>query len=316
VTRVARYREELPQLGDERFLTDGGLETTLIYLEGVDLPEFAAFPLLADEFGIGRLERYYESYMTIARQVGVGFIAEAATWRASSRWGERLGYGRDQLADLNRKGISVLAAWRDDFEFTAGAPFVLSGCVGPRDDAYSPSAFLGPDEALRYHAEQIETFADTEADLISALTLTHSGEAIGIVRAAQRTAIPAVISFTVETDGRLSSGEELGDAIQRVDDATGGSAAYYMINCAHPTHFQSILEVDEDWVGRLRGIRANASRRSHAELDDAHELDAGDPEQLAREYQRILATQRGVTVIGGCCGTDHRHIAAIATCCL
>jgi homocysteine S-methyltransferase len=193
---------------------------------------------------------------------------------------------------------------------------VLSGCVGPRDDAYSPSALLGADEALRYHAEQIETFAETEADVITALTLTHSGEAIGIVRAAERTAMPAVISFTVETDGRLPSGEQLGEAIYRVDDATGGSAAYYMINCAHPTHFESILEVDEDWVGRLRGIRANASRRSHAELDDAVELDAGDPGELATEYQRILATHGGVTVIGGCCGTDHRHIAAIATRCL
>jgi homocysteine S-methyltransferase len=285
VTRVAKYREELPQLGDARFLTDGGLETTLIYLEGVDLPEFAAFPLLADEFGIGRLERYYESYMTIARQVGVGFIAEAATWRASSRWGERLGYGRDQLADLNRKGISVLAGRRDEFESTTEAPFVLSGCVGPRDDAYSPSAFLGADDAESYHAEQIETFADTKADLVSALTLTHSGEAIGVVRAAARTAMPAAISFTVETDGRLPSGEQLGDAIHRVDDATGGSAAYYMINCAHPTHFQSILEVGGDWIARLRGIRANASRRSHAELDEADELDAGDPGELAREYQ-------------------------------
>jgi homocysteine S-methyltransferase len=313
---VARYREELPQLGDERFLTDGGLETTLIYLEGVDLPEFAAFPLLADEFGIGRLQRYYESYMTIARQVGVGFIAEAATWRASSRWGDKLGHGRDQLADLNRKGISILAAQRDEYESTAGTPFVLSGCVGPRDDAYSPSAFLGADEALSYHAEQIETFADTEADLVSALTLTHSGEAIGIVRAAARTAMPAAISFTVETDGRLPSGEQLGDAIRRVDDATGGWAAYYMINCAHPTHFQSILEVGGDWIARLRGIRANASRRSHAELDEADGLDAGDPGELAREYQRILAIHQGLTVIGGCCGTDHRHMAEIAAACL
>jgi homocysteine S-methyltransferase len=192
----------------------------------------------------------------------------------------------------------------------------LSGCIGPGDDAYSPSAFAGPDDALSYHAQQIETFADTKADLISALTLTHSGEAIGIVRAAERADMPAAISFTVETDGQLPSGERLGDAINRVDDATGGSAAYYMINCAHPTHFQSILEVGGDWLPRLRGIRANASRRSHAELDEADELDAGDPGELARDYQRILATHQNVTVIGGCCGTDHRHIAAIATSCL
>jgi homocysteine S-methyltransferase len=314
--RVAKYREGLPQLGDRKFLTDGGLETTLIFLQGVDLREFAAFPLLADQSGLERLEQYYAAYLTVACQAGAGFIAEAATWRASSRWGERLGYGRDQLAELNRAGISLLFEQRTDFESKARAPLVLSGCVGPRDDAYSPSSFLGADEALRYHAAQIETFAETEADLVSALTLTHTGEAIGIVRAAQRVAIPVAISFTVETDGRLPSGESLGDAIDRVDDATGGSVAYYMINCAHPSHFESVLGAGGGWIGRLKGIRANASRRSHAELDEAESLDSGDPGELAEGYQRILGVHRGVTVIGGCCGTDHRHIAAIAQRCL
>jgi homocysteine S-methyltransferase len=188
---------------------------------------------------------------------------------------------------------------------------VLSGCIGPRDDAYRPSSFLGADEAECYHADQIQTFASTDADLASALTLTNSAEAVGIVRAAERAAIPAVISFTVETDGRLPSGERLRDAIHKVDDATGGAVAYYMINCAHPTHFESELGSGGDWLSRLKGIRANASRRSHAELDEAEELDMGDPEELAGEYQRILAAHPHITVVGGCCGTDHRHIAAI-----
>jgi homocysteine S-methyltransferase len=202
------------------------------------------------------------------------------------------------------------------FESSGGAPYVLSGCIGPRDDAYRPSSFLGAEEAESYHAEQIQTFADTDADLVSALTLTHSAEAIGIVRAAQRAAMPAVISFTVETDGRLPSGEPLRDAINEVDDATGGAAAYYMINCAHPTHFQSELGSGGGWSSRLKGIRANASRRSHSELDEAEELDMGDPDELAGEYQRVLAAHPHITVIGGCCGTDHRHLAAIAQRCL
>jgi S-methylmethionine-dependent homocysteine/selenocysteine methylase len=313
---VAKYRNELPQLGDEKFLTDGGLETTLIFLERVPLPEFAAFSLLADPSGMARLERYYEAYMSIACQAGVGFIAEAPTWRASRVWGEKLGYGPAQLAELNRTAITFLAGQRGDYESRAGAPFVLSGCLGPRDDAYSPSSFLAADEASSYHAEQIATLADTEADVVSALTLTHSGEAIGIVQAAEKAAIPAAISFTLETDGRLPSGESLGDAINRVDDATGGFTAYYMINCAHPSHFDSVLDAGGDWIGRLKGIRANASRRSHAELDEAEDLDSGDPDELADDYHRILEAHQDLTVIGGCCGTDERHIAAIAQRCL
>jgi S-methylmethionine-dependent homocysteine/selenocysteine methylase len=313
---LAKYRRELPQLDGERFLTDGGLETTLIYLEGVDLPGFAAFPLLAHESGIERLERYYAAYESVCVRAGVGFVAEAPTWRASSHWGAVLGYDQDELADLNRQGISLLAQRRASFESAVGAPYVLSGCIGPRDDAYRPSSFLGADEAQSYHAEQIQTFADTDADLISALTLTHSSEAIGIVRAAEQAAIPAVISFTVETDGRLPSGESLRDAINAVDDATGGAVAYYMLNCAHPTHFESELGFGGAWLSRLKGMRANASRRSHAELDEAEQLDMGDPDELAGEYQRILVGHPHITVIGGCCGTDHRHIAAIAQRCL
>jgi homocysteine S-methyltransferase len=316
VLALAKYRRELPQLDGGRFLTDGGLETTLIFLEGIDLPEFAAFPLLGDESGIERLERYYDAYENVCREVGVGFVGEAPTWRASSKWGSVLGYDRQKLAELNHVGISLLAKRRLGFESAVGAPYVLSGCIGPRDDAYRPSSFLGADEAESYHAEQIQTFAGSDTDLVSALTLTHSAEAIGIVRAAERVAMPAVISFTVETDGRLPSGETLGDAINNVDDATGGAAAYYMVNCAHPTHFEFELGSGAGWSGRLKGIRANASRRSHAELDEAEELDIGDPDELAGEYQRILAAHPHITVVGGCCGTDHRHIAAIAQRCL
>jgi S-methylmethionine-dependent homocysteine/selenocysteine methylase len=315
VLRLAKYRHELPQLAQGRFLTDGGLETTLIFLEGVDLPEFAAFPLLGNESGIERLERYYATYETVCRQAEVGFVAEAPTWRASSKWGFALGFDHDELADLNRMGISLLARRRANFESAVGAPYVLSGCIGPRDDAYRPSSFIGADDALSYHAEQIQTFADTDADLVSAMTLTHSAEAIGIVRAAEQADIPVVISFTVETDGRLPSGESLPDGINAVDDATDGAVAHYMINCAHPTHFESTLSSGGDWLRRLKGIRANASRRSHAQLDEAQELDMGDPDELADQYGRILAAHPGITVIGGCCGTDHRHIAAIAQRC-
>jgi homocysteine S-methyltransferase len=309
---LARYRDALPQLGNGLFLTDGGLETTLIFHEGVDLPEFAAFVLLANGGGTDRLLRYYRRYMDIAAEAGAGFSAEAATWRASARWGSKLGYRREELAELNRKAIAILAGLRDGYESAVAAPFVISGCIGPRDDAYSPSTLMEQEEALDYHSEQIATLADTEADLVSALTITHTGEAIGVTRAAQHSGIPVVISFTVETDGRLPSGESLRAAVQMVDEATGSAPSYYMINCAHPSHFEPALDIDRDWVRRLRGIRANASRRSHAELDEADELDAGDPDELAGDYKRLLSACPHVTVLGGCCGTDHRHIMAIA----
>lgn len=311
-----KYRIDLPQFGSAVLLTDGGIETSLIFGEGVELPQFAAFPLLADEAGRATLARYFAPYLAIARSAHCGFVAESATWRASPDWAERLGFDLDQLAELNRRGIETLAEEREPFEAATAQPLVLSGCIGPRGDAYHPLSEMAASAACDYHAWQVETFAVTGADMVSALTVGYSGEAIGIVRAAERAGIPASISFTVETDGRLPSGERLDDAIRRVDDATGGAAAYYMVNCAHPMHLAPELRRGGQGLLRIRGLRANASTRSHAELDAAEELDAGDPEQLADAYQRVLGLLPNARVLGGCCGTDHRHIAAIARRCI
>ena len=190
---------------------------------------------------------------------------------------------------------------------------VISGCIGPRGDGYRVDNEMTAEEAQRYHEPQVATFADTAADLVSALTLTYAGEAVGVARAAQNAGIPSVISFTVETDGRLPSGQSLREAIEEVDDQTDGAVAYFMINCAHPTHFAHVLEGDGDWRGRIRGLRANASEKSHAELDEAEELDSGDPAALARHYRELQTRLPSLTVVGGCCGTDHRHVAEICT---
>jgi S-methylmethionine-dependent homocysteine/selenocysteine methylase len=253
--------------------------------------------------------------MAIAREAGAGFVAEAATWRANPDWAARLGYDRDTLAEVNRRAIAMLSELRAEYEAGTGAPFVISGCVGPRDDGYKPSALMEPDEAQRYHSEQISTFAETEADMVSALTMTNTAEPVGITRAARRLGLPVVVSFTVETDGTLPSGMALGEAIAEVDDVTGGAPAYYMVNCAHPSHFEAVLDPAEPWVHRIRGIRANASRRSHAELDRAEALDAGDPEELGADYARLRSRFGHFTVLGGCCGTDDRHVAAISRAC-
>jgi homocysteine S-methyltransferase len=168
------------------------------------------------------------------------------------------------------------------------------------------------DEAAAYHAVQVGTFAESAADLVTAVTMTYVDEAVGVVDAARAADVPVVISFTVETDGRLPGGQALGDAVEEVDSRTDGAVAYFMVNCAHPTHFRDVLEPGSAWSGRIRGLRANASRSSHAELDEAEELDTGDPEELGREYVGLRERLPALTVLGGCCGTDHRHIGAIA----
>jgi S-methylmethionine-dependent homocysteine/selenocysteine methylase len=305
-----KYRDRLPQLGGDLFLTDGGIETVLIFHEGLDLPAFAAFDLLKDGDGTDRLRSYYTPYVRLARERGVGFVLESPTWRASPRWAEQLGYDREQLDILNRKAIALLEQIRAEHE-EGGPPLVISGCIGPQDDGYNPTELLSAEAAQEYHSTQIGTFADTAADMVTAITMTYADEAIGIARAAAQAGIPAAISFTVETDGRLPSGQALGEAIEQVDRETGASPSYYMINCAHPTHFASVVEEGDGWRERIRGLRANASTRSHAELDEAEELDEGDPADLGARYAELREQLPRLCVLGGCCGTDHRHIAEI-----
>jgi S-methylmethionine-dependent homocysteine/selenocysteine methylase len=307
-----RYRRDLPMQGGGIFLTDGGIETTLIFLEGIALPHFAAFDLLATEAGRAALRRYYGAYVGIAKRDRRGLVLESPTWRSSPEWGSRLGYGEDALDAANRAAIELLAQIREEEE-TPETPMVISGCVGPRGDGYAPDRRMTADEAEAYHGRQVRVLAEAGADLVSAITMTHVEEGIGIARAAQAAGVPAVVSFTVETDGRLPSGMPLGAAVEACDAATGGYPAYYMVNCAHPSHFRDALE--GGWAGRIGGIRANASRMSHAELDAAPELDAGDPVELARDYRDLMARLPNLRVLGGCCGTDHRHVGEISHAC-
>ena len=303
------YRERLPQLDGGVFLTDGGIETTLIFHHGLDLPLFAAFDLLKDDEGTEQLRLYYAPYAITARERGVGLVLESPTWRASPGWAAKLGYSDAELDALNRKAIALMEELRAEYQ--AAAPIVISGCVGPEGDGYAPETMLTADEAERYHGVQIGTFADTAADMVTAITMTYAEEATGVTRAAVAAGLPVAISFTLETDGRLPSGQALGGAIAQVDDATDGAPAYYMINCAHPTHFENAVSGGEPWVQRLGGLRTNASTKSHAELDEAEELDEGDPGDLAARHVTLQALLPNVNVLGGCCGTDHRHIDAI-----
>lgn len=308
---MSKYRYELPQLQNSLFLTDGGLETTLVFLDGRDLPYFAAFDLLRNEAGIERLREYFHLYTRIALEQRVGIVLEAPTWRANADWAAKLGYDAAALADANRLSIKLLLEVRQALE-TATTPIVISGNLGPRGDGYRADARMSVDEARRYHDAQIGTFAATDADMIGAFTMNYVEEAVGIALAARDAAMPLALSFTLETDGKLPSGQSLADAIERVDRESGAYPVYYMINCAHPTHFEDMLDELGPAIRRVRGLRANASRRSHAELDASTDLDAGDPAELGGEYRRLQRKLPALAVVGGCCGTDHRHVAAIA----
>jgi S-methylmethionine-dependent homocysteine/selenocysteine methylase len=305
----------LPQLGGELFLTDGGIETTLIFLERIELPDFAAFVLLKSEPGQAALLKYFRSYAELAVRFGTGVILESPTWRASADWGARLGYSCADIAAANQSAIELLVRVRDEYRDRV-QPIVISGCVGPRGDGYVPANAMTIAQAREYHAHQIGAFAATDAELISAITMNYVDEAIGLTLAAQDAGMPAVISFTVETDGHLPTGQSLAAAIEAVDQATGGYPAYFMINCAHPTHFEHLLTRPAPWTQRIRGLRANASCKSHAELNEATELDIGDPVELAEQYARLRERLPQLTVLGGCCGTDYRHIEQIAAACL
>ena len=311
---MSKYAHDLPQLGDRLFLTDGGLETTLVFHDGLDLPYFAAFDLLKDDAGYARLKDYFRTYAAVARDRGLGFVLESCTWRASADWGTRMGWTGTDLERLNRRAIALLHEVRDEFE-TQASPMVVSGCIGPRGDGYDPGETPDSEESARYHAPQIAALKAAGADMVSAFTIPTVEEAVGIVVAARDAGIPGVVSFTVETDGRLPSGRTLGDAIEAVDAETGGGPVYYMVNCAHPTHFDQAVAAGEAWCDRIRGVRANASRLSHAELDACETLDDGDPEELGAQYRDLRGLLRNLTVLGGCCGTDHRHVEAIGRSC-
>jgi S-methylmethionine-dependent homocysteine/selenocysteine methylase len=308
---MASSRGALPQLGGGLFLADGGIETTLIFHDGLELPDFAAYALLRTREGEAALQRYFRAYVAVANRFELGLVLESATWRASRDWAERQGHTRAELAGLNRAAVRQLDRLRGELQ----KPLVVSGCLGPRGDGYDPANLMSVEEAEAYHAEQARVLADAGADLLTAITMNYGAEAIGIARAARAAGMPVVISFTVETDGRLPTGDALGVAIEQVDAATAAYPAYYMINCAHPTHFADVLDERAPWTRRIRGLRANASRQSHAELNESPTLDPGDPRELGQEYAALKRRLPQLAVMGGCCGTDHRHIEQIAAAC-
>ncbi|WP_299631460.1 homocysteine S-methyltransferase family protein [uncultured Roseobacter sp.] len=293
------------------YLSDGGLETYMIFEKGFDLPCFSAASLLDDARGRAELTAYAKRYITLARETGRGFVLDTPTWRAGAAWADALGMSLDEVIALNARAVDFMRVIRDRHE-TSRLPILLNGVVGPGGDAYTTETQFQAEDARELHSTQITALADAGVDMISAMTLTHAGEAAGIALAARDNSVPVVISFTLETDGHLPSGQPLPDAIAEVDAITHAGPLYYMINCAHPDHFRDAMDGTADWAARIGGVRANASRMSHAELDASETLDAGDPEELGALNGELLSILPNLKVIGGCCGTDHRHVGCIA----
>jgi len=307
---VSKYRKELPQLSGDLFLADAGIETDLIFNHGVEIREFASHTLLPNPASREIVATYFRGFLSLAKNTDAGFILDSQTWKAHLHWAEDLGTTEQELCLANKDSIAFIAKLRDEYS-TNSKPIVLNGVIGPRGDAYAPEAKVAAEEAEEYHAKQIAWLAETEVDMVTATTFTQSDEAIGVVQAARSADLPIVISFTVENDGRLPTGQPLDEAINAVDDATNTAAAYFMVNCAHPDHFFDVLD-DSDWARRIRGLRCNASRLTHAELDECEVLDDGDTEELANQYKSIAASMPWLNVFGGCCGSDLRHVAEIA----
>lgn len=307
---VQNSSDFLPTASDQFFLTDGGIETTLIFHDGIDLPLFASFVLLDDEAGRAKLIEYYERHIAVAKKHGLGFILESPTWRASPDWGAELGRSKDEISKINMEAIYLMRTLRNRHENSV-SPMLISGCLGPRGDGYVPGEIMTAQEARDYHALQVQAFANSGADMVAAITMNNTPEALGIALAAQDAKIPVVIAFTVETDGALATGQPLAEAIAEVDAGAEDYPIYYMINCAHPDHFEDVLSDGANWLHRIGGIRANASRMSHAELDESEVLDDGNPAELGNDYARLLKVLPKLKVLGGCCGTDHRHIDAM-----
>jgi len=307
---MGKYRNHLPQLTLSTFMTDGGLETDLIFNKGIELPEFAAFDLLNSDEGKQILKKYYVDYLIIAKEKCEGFVLELPTYRANPDWIIKLGYSLEYLTTILNAAINELEVLRSEFE-DENFKIPISFCIGPRGDGYVPDNLMTIKEAEDYHSHQIQIVSKTNADLVSALTMNYIEEAIGIANAAKKYGIPAVISYTVEKDGNLPSGQSLKDAINSIDKITGNYVSYFMINCAHPEHFENILEPSEMWTKRIKGLRANASNKSHAELDESETLDVGDKQQLAKDYNKLKNLLPSLNIIGGCCGTDHTHLEVI-----
>ncbi len=297
--------KKLPHETDRKFLVYAGTGTDLIFNHGVELPGFASFPLLENPETRAILAQQMRDLVELSADMGLGCILDAPTWMANADRAAPLGYDAERLRAVNKDGVALMEEVRQG----SGRDDVLvSACIGPRYDPYADIPPISVGQARAYHNAQLSALKETSVDLVTGYTFNRTGEAAGCILASQDIGLPIIMSLVVETDGCLADGTPLIDAIDQIEAQTDGSALFYMVNCAHPTHFADVIKAHP----RLKGVVANASSCSHAELDEAEELDDGDPVQLGQEIAAAMRDNPSIQVFGGCCGTDMRHLKQMA----
>ncbi len=292
--------------GDKTYLVYAGTGTDLIFNHGLELPGFASFPLLEQPDTRAILASQMQALVDLASEMNVGCILDAPTWMANADRAAPLGYDAERLVEVNKDAVGLM---EDVRRAAAREDVLVSACIGPRFDPYADIPPISVEDARQYHAAQMRSLKGTTVDLVTAYTFNRPREAAGCILAARDANLPIIMSLVVETDGCLSDGTKLVDAIDEIDGVTASTAMFFMVNCAHPTHFSGVFGNHP----RLRGMVANASSCSHAELDEADELDDGDPVELGSQIAEIARQNPSVQVIGGCCGTDMRHLKSMVS---
>jgi homocysteine S-methyltransferase len=305
------YQTTFPvRSGEALFLTEGGIETELMYKWRFELPHVAVFPLLDNPDAVAVMRGIYRRSLDVAAAHGMSAMLTGLDYRASPDWGGLPGYSQEALVEANHQAIDFLRELAR--EYNDDLPRVLvGGIIGPRGDAYELNRTITADAAEDYHATQLTTLKQADVDFAAAMTFNNIPEAIGVARAATTIGVPLVISLTVDSTSRLKSGPTVAEAVETIDAETDGAPACYMLNCSHPVEFEPGL-TDGDWIRRLRGFRPNASKMEKIALCQIGHLEEGDPVELGRLMGDLARRYPHMDIWGGCCGTGTVHLGEIA----
>ena len=302
--------EFLPRVDGTYYLTEGGIETEIMYKYGFELPHFAMFPLLDNPEALTAMKGIWQRSLRAAADNGFNAIMNGVDYRASPDWGALLGYTPDGLASMQMRAIDFLRDVARDFEQDIDT-IIISGTIGPRGDAYSRNETITADVAEEYHSVQLATLKKAGVDMAWAMTFNNIPEAVGTIRAAENTGIPIAMGLSLDSSSRLNSGPSMAEAVPEIDAQTNSAAAFFGLNCSHPLEFEPALDGGE-WMKRLRSIRPNASPMDKIALCKIGHLEDGDPDELAQQMLDVARRMPHMDIFGGCCGTDERHLSKIA----
>ena len=289
-------------------LMEGALGERLKREYGLAIDGPAAMATLVDDpVGRAALTALWQEYLAIAEKYRLPFMATTPTRRANRLRMEKAGLD-DALLERNAQLLCGIRNRASTAMFAGG----LMGCVG---DAYTGQGSLEADEAETVHRWQAKHLAESGLDFLYAGIMPTLPEALGMARAMASTGLPYIISFTICRAGTLIDGTSIDAAIEHIDSHTDQPPALYMTNCVHPSIVYEALSQPmnqtERVAARFKGVQANTAALDYSAMDGAQELITADPETLAEAMLR-LCKDKGLSVFGGCCGTDGSHIEAIA----